>query len=229
MKGFLYCFSIKSHIQSLNKIIKIGTTIRNVNEILEETFMYENSEEFSYSFNLEFYIEVENINELIIYDKLEPFRLYDLGSCSKDFVSGTYGSIDNLYKLELQSVKKFFDEELDYIKFRKYKINVIKRFLKKSVEKHENFGWNHSFRTFRNYDFKSVYHEEWILKNYELYTAYETWCKKLSIIKKEKAECCEFIELCEKYTFLGKSNDYCEWESVRIKPEKFTDNLGVRF
>jgi hypothetical protein len=175
----LYCFSNKS----FPNILKIGTTVLNVNDHLDIV----NSKNKN-PYKLEIFIQIEDLSEICIYKKLLEYK---------------YSDENELFKLELNKIKKFFAEELMCIENQRRKISHISKFIKLHVERSE--------------EIKSYYDEPVILKSYDLYNVYNLWCNKLNITKKEKAEICEFIDLCENHTFLGKSNTYYEWECMKLK------------
>lgn len=201
MRGFLYCFSIQSLCkdskQNFQNIYKISTTVRNVKDILQENnyHRYLNKGLFS----LEFAVEFENINSLEIFEKLYIYKIHNE---------------ENFYKTDLSIIKKLLNEDIKSVELRKRKLSVIKRFLKSTIQKTSNFGYN---KVFLYYGKNHIYNNDEIqtLKVSDLYEAYTQWCKLNNI--KEKAEICEFFDLCVSHTFLGITNEDYEWEFVSLK------------
>jgi hypothetical protein len=139
-------------------------------------------------YKLEFCAYLEDIDDLQIYEKLYNYK---------------YKNMENHYKVDLNRIKTCFRNELLDIEFKKVKVCHINRFLKLYIEK-----INASQETTS---------ESSILRSYDLYKIYNKWCNKEMIANKEKAGICEFVNLCQKYTFMGKCNMYHEWETFKLK------------
>jgi hypothetical protein len=176
MKYNLYCFKYVP----LKGIYKIATTSLNVDILLTSEY------------KLEFFINIEDIEDLDIFEKLYNYK---------------YNNIPDLYKITYDKVKSLFNKEVYKCELRNLKISHIIDFLQCYIQKSENFQ-------------KSQYDKEnWIIRSYDLYEIYSFWYKKecSKSPNKEKAGICEFVKLCEKYTFLGPTNEYHEWENVKLK------------
>jgi hypothetical protein len=204
MKAFLYCFSLKSFYQDskqdFQNIYKISTTVRNINDVLSEN--NQNRYVDKGLFSLEFAAEFEDIQEL---SKLEIFeKLYNY----------KYGTEEHFYKIDLMYIKKFLKDDIKAYELRKRKLLIIKRFLRNTIQKTDNFSYNKAF-IFSHKHFAHLNYEIQSIKIGDLYEVYTHWCK-LNYIK-DKAEICEFFDLCESHTFLGKANEDYEWEFVSLK------------
>lgn len=206
MRGFLYCFRLVGNKYSneskdskeskAENIFKVSTTVRNIAEVLQESNdkIYDNS-----YFKFEFGIEFEDINKLEIFEKLYIYKLHDT---------------EDYYKTDLVTIKKFLNEDIKTYQLQKHKLLFIKRFLRNVIQKNSNFGYNKAY-IFSLKHFAHLNYEIQTLKVSDLYDVYSHWCKINHV--KEKAEICEFFDLCVSHTFLGSTNEDYEWEFVELK------------
>jgi hypothetical protein len=202
MKGFLYCFRVVEKAISKDSIhtniFKVSTTVRNISEVLQES----NDKQTHNSLIFEFAVEFEDIqflSKLEIFEKLYIYKLHNT---------------EDYYKIDLTYIKKFINDDIKAYDLQKRKLSVIKRFLKSTIQKNDNFGYNKAF-IFSLKHFAHLNYEIQTLKISDLYEVYKHWCKINHI--KDKAEICEFFDLCESHTFLGKANEDYEWEFVSLK------------
>ena len=142
---------------------------------------------------LEFYIEVDNIYKLDVFENLYLYK---------------YGKEANLYKIELSQIKIFIYKDLKTSEIRKQKLIYIVKFIENVLDKK---AWNRTFlNSFRSK--KIIEDHLHNLKFIDLYEIYKKWIKNNKKSSINKAEMCEFLDLCETCTILGKTNEYYEWE-----------------
>jgi hypothetical protein len=196
MKGFLYCFKVvgtkdSNDSTSFENIYKVDTTVHNITEFLKKCNNKRPSSKGV--LELEFYIEIDNIYKLDIFENLYLYK---------------YGKEANLYKIELSQIKIFIYKDLKTSELRKQKLIYIVKFVENVLDKK---AWNRTFlNSFRSK--KIIEDHLHNLKFIDLYEIYKKWIKNNKKSSINKAEMCEFLDLCETFTSLGKTNEYYEWE-----------------
>ncbi len=230
MKGFLYCFKVvgikdSNDSQLLTNIYKIETTVRKIKNVLKKSET-KSSTSSEIKYELMFYVEVDEIHKLDIFENLYLYR----------YISKK--SEKNLYKVEFSKIKNFVTKDLNNLELRKKKILHINNFLEDMLvhnSKTKELSLNKDFLNSFNSK-KIIMENSNTLKLVDLYKIYLKWFKNSKYYEtkdskeifeeslvsetqhlscrnsKERAGICEFLELCESYTFLGKPNEYYEWD-----------------
>lgn len=223
------------HIQEpkvLTNIYKIDTTILNIHEVIKNLEAKKPSKnrvskrkliyDTQLTYELMFCVEIDEINKLDIFENLYLYKYMK------------HIPEDNLYKVDLSKIKNLVMKDLKNLELRKRKLLHINSFLENVLlQESRKISWNIEFLN----HFKSKKNKEDIqtMRFIDLYDIYLKWFKigkcstnliekeisqdsetECSVLvyrnSKERAEICEFLELCETYTVLGKSNEYYEWE-----------------
>ena len=190
MKGYLYCFSDKLY----ENVYKVGTTVNKVSEVLEKCNKKRSKNKGK--LELEFFIEVDNIHKLDIFEKLYIYK---------------YGKEENFYKIDISQIACFVKKDVEALELLKKKLFHVTNFAEYVLDSKKKI-WNRDF--INSFKSKKVIEDNVNnLKFIDLYQIYVKWFRNSKYYTaKEKAEMCEFLDLCETCTALGKTNEYYEWE-----------------
>jgi hypothetical protein len=207
MKGFLYCFKLlgpkgSEESNPYTNIYKVDTTVRKVPEFLEECNKKRHVSKGK--FDLAFYVEVDNIYKLDIFEKLYIYK---------------YGKEENIYNVDVSKIFYFAKKDVESLELRKKKLFHVTNFAENVLDSKKKI-WNRDF--INSFKSKKVIEDNVNnLKFIDLYQIYVKWFRNSKYFKdqkhyernpKERAEMCEFLDLCETCTLLGKTNEYYEWE-----------------
>lgn len=204
MKGFIYCFSCyhknledtleNSALQKAHTpILVLKSPIYKIDTTIlsvEDTLITLNKLSDKIWYKYECAVSLEDLDEACVFKKLEGHKFND----------------DNIYfNINISKIMKLFSEEFMSIKDQRRKIEHIKKFINNTVVK--------SLESSSSLEDSS----EEVLRSSDLYSAYKSYVRKRGILPCEKAGICEFVELCQKHTFLGVGNMYYEWTHVKLK------------
>jgi len=236
MKGVLYCFKVLGIKDSddskfLTNIYKIYTTVRKlpISTVPNKSSKRKPTDVLKYE--LMFCVEVDEIHKLDIFENLYLYKymnykyednLYKVEfSKIKNFVTKDLNNLE-LRKKKLSHINSFLENvliqknkklvwDIDFINSFKSKKKVMENIqIMRFVDLYNIYlKW---FKTDKCLRDTSISGNETLSLEKKSPGSENICVVSETRNSKEKAEICEFLELCETYTILGKPNEYYEWE-----------------
>ena len=194
MKGKVFCISNSS----LEGVYMIGSTAFPMETLVKEISDKNISTPFKTEYSIDSYsiLSTERCIRKILKDyKYENKKRFF--KINLDIIIKIFKDINKLDELEK-------DKETLRLKKEKVKIDICVKFINENIEHLENVN----NEVLEPDDPRSI-------KIGDLYEMYMDWCKKENIMTKERVGICDFEKICEKYTFLGKLSEYCEFNWIQ--------------